>query len=156
MDRLYGGTAKRAVTLDENGCQHYWLLLEPQKGLEGQKEEIIIPPRPYFSAIAVIRIRCADCGQEYLLFDSRLHGYDGMTGEHSPQEMCYEPHFKLKCKDAVALQLKIENDESYEEFKENTDLGFTEAQYSDAFGWIVIYKVDEKGKKTKIFELETA
>ena len=85
---------------------------------------------------------------------NRLHGYDGMTGEETKEALEYEPHFKRKCKDTVSLYIKIENDESFEEFQE--DLGFTEEQYSDAFSWITVYKVNELGKKTQIFDWECA
>lgn len=33
---------------------------------------------------------------------------------------------------------------------------FRKEQNSNAFGWIVVCEVDEKGKKTKIFENATA
>ena len=104
----------------------------------------------------MIKVSCTACGKEHLLFDSRIHGYDGMTGEHTQEVLDYKPHFKLKCKNAVSLEMKVENDESHEAFKENTAIGFTKEQYSDAFGWMVIYKTDEKGKKSKIIDTETA
>ena len=154
--QIYCSNYARTTTKDEDGKVHYWRLYEPSKGLEGKHEEIIVPERPVFSGIAVIKIKCADCGREYVIFDSRIHGYDGMTGEEDKEAMGYVPHFKLKCKEAVSLSIKIENDESFDEFQENTDLGFTEEQYSDAFGWILVYKVDENGKKVKIFDWETA
>ena len=143
-------------TRDEDGTLHHWKLYEPSKGLKGKHEEILLPDRPYFSGIVVIKIKCADCGKEYLLFDSRIHGYDGMTSEETKETMEYEPHFRLKCKNIVSLELKVENNESFEEFNEDCDLGFTQEQYSNSFSWIWIYKIDEKGKKTKIFDYETA
>lgn len=142
-------------TRDENGTLHHWILYEPRKGLKGKHEEVFVPECPYFSGIVVIKTKCLKCGKEYLIFDSRIHGYDGMTGEKDQATMEYEPHFKLKCKEAVSLEVKIENDESLEEFRDNTDLGFTEEQYSDAFSWIIIYQINSNGKRTKIFDLET-
>ncbi|MBR5119527.1 MAG: hypothetical protein IKV02_00885 [Clostridia bacterium] len=146
----------RKITVDENGNKHYWRLFEPLKGLDGAHEEIIVPERPFFSGITVIKVKCTECGKEHVVFDNRLHGYDGMAGEETKETLEYEPHFKRKCKDIVSLYIKIENDESFEEFQENTDLGFSEEQYSDAFSWITIYKVNEFGKKAKIFDWESA
>jgi len=143
-------------TRDEDGTLHHWKLYEPNKGLKGKHEEVFVPDRPYFSGITVIKIKCSECGEEHFIFDSRIHGYDGMTGEKDQATMEYEPHFKLKCKDAVSLEIKVENDESFEVFQENTNLGFTEEQYSDAFSWIMIYRVNDNGKKTKIFDWESA
>ncbi len=156
MWEIYVSDKPRKRTVDEDGKVHYWRLFEPLKGLEGAHEELIVPDCPFFLMIKVIKIKCVDCEKEHLVFDNRIHGYDGMTGEHTQETLEYNPHFKLKCKDIVSLQIKIENDESFEEFQKNTDLGFTEDQYSDSFSWIVIYKIDKKGKKTKIFDCETA
>ena len=142
--------ALKAITRDEDGNSHYWRLYEPHKGLDGKREEMVVPARPFFCGIVAIKIKCADCGKEYLLFDSRIHGYDGMTGKESPETMRYEPHFKLKCREAVSLSVKVENDESFEEFRENGEIGFSEEQYSDAFTWIWIYKTDKNGKKTPV------
>ena len=58
--------------------------------------------------------------------------------------------------DVIALQVKVENDASLEEFNENTGLDFSEEQYSNAFSWITIYKLNDKGKATIIFDEETA
>lgn len=149
LTEIYCSNSPRITTKDENGKIHYW------KALEDSKEEIIIPEKPYFSGITVIKAKCADCGKEHLIFDSRIHGYDGITSEETKEAMDYEPHFRSKCKGFVSLSLKIENSESFEEFSEDFDLGFNEEQYSNAFSWIMIYKTDEKGKKTKIFDYET-
>ncbi len=156
LTEIYSRNRPTATTWDENGKRHHWRLLEPKKGLNGAREEIIVPERPFFSGIVVIKIKCADCGKEHLLFDSRIYGYDGMTSEETEETMEYEPHFRLKCENIVSLELKVENNESFEEFDEDCDLGFTQEQYSDSFSWIWIYKIDEKGKKTKILDYETA
>ena len=68
------------MTRDENGSCHYWRLLEPQKGSEGTREEILVPRCPFFAGITVVKALCASCSKEHVVFDSRIHGYDGMTG----------------------------------------------------------------------------
>ena len=154
--RLLASAGAATCTRDEDGTFHHWKLYEPEKGLNGKREEVFIPDPPYFSGIEVIKAKCLNCEKEHVIFDSRIHGYDAMTGEKDRKTMEYEPHFKLKCKEAVSLEVKIENDESLEEFKDNTALNFTEEQYSDAFGWIAVYRINSNGKKAKIFDSETA
>ncbi len=160
LELLYGNKRPRGSTVefikDDDGTLHRWILYEPELGWEGRCEEIFVPPLPYFSLITVIKIKCTECDKEHIVFDSRSHGYDGMTSEHNKEALEYKPNFRLKCKTPVSISVKIENDESLEEFKKNTNLDFTEEQYSNSFSWIIIYKIDEKGKKTKIFDWETA
>lgn len=79
-----------------------------------------------------------------------------MTVERDKEKADYVPHFRIKCREAVSLAVKVENDESLEVFKENTGLDFTEDQYSDSFSWMAVYKFNDNGKKTKIFDFETA
>ncbi len=153
---IYGRKTPMKMTRDDDGNVHYWKLYEPFKGLDGAHEEIIVPEQPYFSGVMVIKIKCSVCGKEHIIFDNRLHGYDGMISEETKETMEYEPHFRAKCKDIVSLAIKVENNESFEEFNEDCDLGFTPEQYSNAFSWLVIYKIDQKGKKTKILDLECA
>jgi hypothetical protein len=157
LGSIFDRSIPSTLTRDEDGKCHYWRLYEPEKGLEGRHEKIIIPPCPFFSGIWVWKIICDECGQEFILFDNRFHGYDGVFNEGATKEtLSYQPTFRRKCKDSVSLSVKVENDDSYEEFCENCGDECTEEQYADAFSWIVVYKIDEKGKKTKIFESETA
>ena len=106
--------------------------------------------------IAVVKIKCQHCGAEHLVFDSRYHGYDGITGNHTEEKVLYQPHFRSKGTEAVGIEIKIENDPSIESFQENTGLSFAEEQYSEAFSWIKIYAVKQNGKKHVILDYETA
>jgi hypothetical protein len=56
----------------------------------------------------------------------------------------------------MRIALKLEHDESLEEFRESTGTEATYEAYADAFTWIWIYAIDQKGKKKRIFESETA
>ena len=122
------------ITHDEDGNPHYWKFYEPFKGFNGRHEEIIVPPAPFFSGIWVWKIVCNECGQEFVLFDNRIHGYDGVFNEGATEEtLSYQPTFRRKCKDSVSLSVKVENDDSYEEFCENCGDDCTEEQYANAF-----------------------
>lgn len=143
------------MTINEDGTRHYWKLYTPL-GLNGPKKEVFIPEIPSFLGISVVKVQCFLCGKEHILFDNRYHGYDGVTGVKIRKKLDYLPHFKHKCRTAVTIEIKVENDLSLPEFQENTGLEYDEAQYSNAFGWIAIYSVNSVGKRRKIFEAETA
>lgn len=151
---LYGrdGYGSR-MTVDENGTRHLWKLLN-RDGSE--KEEVFLPPKPFYAGVTVIKVKCASCGQEHILFNSRIHGYDGMTSEKEPDVLAYQPLFKQKGRQSSRIIIKIKNDPSYEEFNSQPGLAFDEQQYSNSFSWIVIYGIDGGGKKKKLFDCETA
>ena len=154
LDYLLSGCWGTTCTYNENGKLHRWKLLTPA-GLDGPKEEVFISEQPFFAMIAVVKIKCQHCGAEHLVFDSRYHGYDGITGNHTEEKVLYQPHFRSKGTEAVGIEIKIENDPSIESFQENTGLSFAEEQYSEAFSWIKIYAVKQNGKKHVILDYET-
>lgn len=104
----------------------------------------------------VIKAKCETCGTEHTVFDSRCHGYDALTDEKRPREIEYHPRMKQKGKNALRIALKITNDASLDEFMENTGELYDEEFYSNAFGSIAIYVIDDNGKKKRIFAAETA
>ena len=155
LEYLWGSKSAYGTTgswYDEQGRHHTWRLLSPE-GRNGPKEDGIIPSKPFFSGITRITVKCADCGAEYVLFDSRQHGYDGVTGDHTAEELAYIPTMKQRRGGAISIQVKIENDETAESFAECTNAD--QSHYSNAYSWIIVYKIKD-GKKTKLFELETA
>ena len=142
-------------TKDDDGTLHHWKLFS-HAGLNGPKEEVFIPEHPFYAGITAIKIKCTLCGEEHLIFDNRYHGYDGMTSTHTEEALNYQPQFRPKCRSAVGIEIKVENDPSLDKFEENAGLRLTETQYSNAFSWIKIYAVNPNGKKRVIFEYETA
>lgn len=144
-----------ACTRDEDGTLHYWKLYTPL-GLKGPKKEVFIPEAPPFAFIEAIKILCSSCGKEYLLFDNRIHGYDGLFSENQAEKLAYHLSFREKCQTAVTISVKIENDLTLEEFRENSGLDADEVAYSNGFGRIGIYVTNSKGKTKKLFDYETA
>ncbi len=143
-------------TVDENGVGHHWIF--PTDDLNGPKEEVFIPEKPVCAAMFAAKVRCAECGREYLIFDSSLHGYSGKYGEHSEEELRYEPHYKTVSRNSdlpVEIIVGLEYDESLEAFKEATGVDASYDDYADSFTWINIYSVNDKGNKRKVFEMET-
>lgn len=99
---------------------------------------------------------CVECKKEYVLFDNRYHGYDGKTAECDEATRSYVPHFKQKMRQPSALEIKIENDRSLDEFNHNSGLNYDMDDYSESFSWFVLYAIDSANKRRKIMEYETA
>lgn len=155
LDQSFSGCWATTCTRDPDGTIHYWKLLTPL-GLMGPKEEVFIPEAPPFAFIEVVKLVCDSCAQEYVLFDNRIHGYDGATSEDQGEKRNYQPAFKKKCRTPVAVKVKIENDLTLEEFCANSGIDADEVTYSNGFGWIGIYVTNADGKTKKLLEYETA
>ena len=144
----------RKYTIDENKIVHYW------HSENGVWVEDNYPERPFFAGIEVFRVTCAACGHEITVFDSRYHGYDALyCDELTPEGKAYEPTFRptgSRDSSPMRIALKLEHDESLEEFRENVGAEATPEKYADAFTWIWIYGIGENGKRKKLFESETA
>lgn len=144
----------RKVTRDENGTAHHW------HTEDGEWVKDNYPEQPFFAGIEVFRVTCASCGREITVFDSRYHGYDALyCDELTPEAKAYEPSFRStgnRDGSPMRITVKLEHDESLEEFRENVGDEATYEEYADAFTWIWVYATDQKGKKKKVFEFETA
>lgn len=154
LSKAFKGSWTYTMETDEEGVMHYWRLYTPLE-MYGPKKEVFPPEKPPFADVNVIKVQCAHCGKEYVLFDSRHHGYDAVTVDNSDIS-AYVPFFKQKNRSPVRVVIKVINDSSLEEFIENTGEDCNEDFYSNAFGAISIYTVNCDGKKRKIFDAETA
>ena len=140
---------------DENGVSYLY-------GMKGLFGEEILEKFEYkqLDSTEIVKVKCAKCGNEYVLFDSRFHGYDATI----PERECkydgvvydFAPIVWKKDKDGLATFIvKIQNDDRLDDFIENayeTD----EETYSNSFGWITIKAVNIKTKAKKtIIDIET-
>lgn len=153
MDELCSGGFGAMCTRDDDGTIHYWKLTSPFA-----KKEVIAPEKPAFAGIVSMQAECICCGKVHAIFDNRIHGYDGVFCNEG-ENLTYQPHYqKRTTRDGLPRKIEIvtENDETLEEFRENTDIDCDETAYSNAFGWISIYAIDAKGKKSKILDFETS
>ena len=140
---------------NENGVPY----LYGMKGLFG--EEILEKFEcKQLDSTEIVKVKCAECGKEYILFDSRFHGYDATIHEreckYDGAVYDFAPIVWKKDKDGLAtFTVKIQNDDSLEDFIENayeTD----EETYSNSFGWIIIKAVNIKTKAKKVLlDMET-
>lgn len=142
---------------DENGVTHYYVQRNYPNNLTW--EEIERPPCPVFWAVTVIKGKCASCGKEYVLFDSRFHGRDAIYYNNiSREEREYSPTMKQiqnRSKTEVKLQIKLQNALSYSEFLQYFDSDSSEENYADSFSHISIYSIGENGKKRAVFKMQT-
>ena len=135
---------------DENGISY----LYGMKGLFGEK---ILEKFEYkqLDSTEIVKVKCAECSKEYVLFDSRFHGYDATIPERESKydSVVYDftPIIWKKDKDGLAtFTIKIQNDDGLEDFIENayeTD----EETYSNSFGWIMIKATKTTKQKQKRF-----
>ena len=153
LDYSITGGCFSSCTKDENGVLHHWVYLTHSRN--GPKEEVIIPPKPICACIKVIKVKCSECGNEYVIYDSRTSWYDGVFSTNSA-EKAYNPHFKLKKRRdglPVEICISVEHTETFEEFQNIISCEYS--KYTDAFLWIVIYSIDDNNKKRKLYEFET-
>lgn len=157
LDYSITGGCSSFCTKDEDGKIHHWINLT--HNINGPKEEVFIPPAPICAHIHSIKIKCSECGKEYIIYDNRYHGYNGkFCNEANNEEKNYIPHYKQKKRRdnmPVQIRIEVEHDSSIEEFRKNTDIVCTFEDYTESFTWLVIYTIDNQGKKRKIIDLET-
>lgn len=152
-EKVYRGSYASMCTRDTDGKLHHWKLVVP-----GIKVEVFPPESLPFSTVISWRARCGVCGTEYLVFDSRIHGYGGVFCTEEAN-MDYVPRYvqrTFRDKAPRRIEITTENDATLEAFRENTGIECAYETYSNAFGWIAIQAVDENGKKTKLLDHETA
>ena len=140
---------------DENGVSY----LYGMKGLFGEEMLAKFAYKP-LDATKIVMVKCAVCGKEYVLFDSRFHGYDAVISERESKyddlEYPFEPVKWRGDKDGIStITVKIQSDDSLEDFVENAYKTDGET-YSNSFGWITIKAVNIKTKAKKVLlDMET-
>jgi len=108
-----------------------------------------------------IKIKCDKCGQEHIIFDNKKHGYDafvdGVKDDDDLPEFA-QIEFRSSTKNLVKVIIRIDDDQTYDDFLDVFDEAPTFEQYTNAFSDITIYGliIDLDNKKTTIHEEETA
>ena len=140
--------------IDENGKYHYY------KIKFDVREEVFVPEMPPFALTEAYKAACGECGREFIVFDNRFYGYDAvLASEGMNLDFEYKPTYvQKKFKDGKPRRIffQIENFDTLEEFCEDMEEEYDEVTFSNSFSRIWVYTIDENGKKTKLFEYETA
>jgi ribosomal protein L33 len=117
---------------------------------------------PRYFDTNIIKLVCNNCGKEHIIFDNRIHGYDAYVEKRN--NVSYEgiefkqKTFKGSNNNLVAIEIKIDNDITFEEFCDQEGKEVTTEEYTNAFSNIIIYGniIDLNNKRVTIFSEETA
>ena len=163
-------------TEDEENKKRYEELLKKYKGMaysdkEGNfwfcsksflgigKKKIKLTRKEFEELISyerkVFKAKCINCGQEYILFDSQLNGYDAVVDLVEKNDaISTELFFKRFEKDSMICEITIRNTVGYEEFMQEFKGKGSFELYTNAFADIKIAVIKD-GKKKTIFTAET-
>lgn len=149
-----------AFRSDENGFYETGLAL-----IENGKKQIHVgkfyyKDKPDSIVDNVIKIKCAECREEFVLFDNSRYGYDGKICRNEEKADIISMKFKQvkrKISHDFTYEVKvgIENEPTFEAFKNASGSEYTAEEYSDGFSWISIY-IAANGSTVKIYDEETA
>lgn len=105
----------------------------------------------------IVKVKCAKCNKEHILFDNYKHGYDAIINniEDNYLNLDSSVKFKLSYSQPIKVYLQIYQDISYDEFQQEFEnLNFE--TYLCSFSNIDIYGLNTKLRKIKICSEETA
>jgi len=105
----------------------------------------------------IIKIKCEKCGQEYIIFDNYLNGYDSVVKQQRNDFLCQEAvvEYKKIHSQSLEIYVMIYQDTSYDEFISEFEY-LDHDDYLNSFSNIDIYGKSLKSKKIKICSEETA
>lgn len=103
----------------------------------------------------IVKIRCVNCAKEYILFDSREYGYDGVVDFlKNPQGADRSKAEYKNVTGPAECAIEIRNTFPYSEFEEEFGREGNYAMYTNAYSDIKIMAITAEKKKT-IFSAET-
>lgn len=138
---------------DKAGNFRYYKLLFPFF-----KKEVKVPEAPIFASVECWQAECCRCGKKHVLFDNRIHGYDGIFCRQE-ETLAYEPHFKklrLQHGEPMKLEMEVAHDPTPAQIRQEIGELVDDVTCSNAFGWICVRRVDEKGRRRIVLDYETA
>lgn len=102
----------------------------------------------------IIKVKCSECGKEYIIYDSRENGYDAMVDSLENNKITDLPVQYIKFLDKEqSIKIKITNDLAYQEFVDEFQNASLQ-DFSNAFSEISIY-ITNNNKRKCIFTAET-
>ena len=96
--------------------------------------------------------------KKHVLFDNRIHGYDGVFCRQE-ETLAYKPHFKklrLQNGEPMKLEMEVAHDPAPTQIRQEIGELVDDATCSNAFGWICVRRVDEKDRRRIVLDYETA
>lgn len=119
------------------------------------KRKYKLPKSEIPRCIEIIKAKCSSCNEEYVIFDNKKYGYDGVVEPEIYDCARYDYELIESTPKPSHISFKVTYNLNFSEFLENAGDDFTCEQYSNAFSDLNIYKVSD-GKKTRIYYYETA
>lgn len=110
---------------------------------------------PEIDRTRILKIKCSECGKQFILFDSRYHGYDAISEKERLQIKSDKEYIFSWGRTSGEVKVKINNDLTLTEFLEEFKTSCVSKDYPNAFTNIIVYHIIN-GKKKKVFEEETA
>lgn len=109
---------------------------------------------PSYWDVQCMRVICAACSKAHVVFDSRLHGYEGWAAEWPEATMSWQPRWKRTTQNAGSVTVLVEN-RDFEVFLEENPTLMPE-DCSDLYENISIRYKTTDGKAREVFSRETA
>ena len=113
-----------------------------------------MPHAPGYWDVQCIRVICAACQAAKLVFDSRMHGYEGWAAEWPAETMDWQPHWRSAAREAGLVTVCVENRDFDVFLEENPEL--TPETCSDLYESISIRFTADDGKSREVLFRETA
>lgn len=104
--------------------------------------------------VHIIKVKCAKCGKEKVIFDNRYYGYNAIVSNKQIFSFEKEYQYDLIDKNLMEVEITIRNDLTYDEYCEEVEKNLAN-EYAHAFSGIEIYGIIN-GVKKRFFEEETA
>ena len=140
---------------DKDG--NFWMCSKSFLGIG--KKKIKLTKQQYNDFMAetrdIVKVRCVNCGKEYILFDSSEYGYDGVVD--FLENPLVADRSKIDYKNVISsaeCAIEIRNTCPYSEFEEGFGKDGNYAMYTNAYSDIKIMAITAEKKKT-IFSAET-
>lgn len=113
-----------------------------------------MPQAPGYWDVQCIRVICDACGAVHVVFDSRLHGYEGWAASWPEETMAWQPRWRSAARNPALVTVYVENRDFDVFLKENPEL--TPEDCSDLYENISIKVRKNDGRSREILSRETA
>ena len=113
-----------------------------------------MPQAPCWWDVQCIRVICEACQMTHVVFDSRLHGYEGWAAEWPEDTMAWQPRWRSADRSVGAVTVCVENRDFDAFLEDNPEL--TPEDCSDLYENISIRIQSDNGKSREVFSRETA
>jgi len=112
-----------------------------------------MPPAPCWWDVQCIRVICAACRAEHLVFDSRLHGFDAWAAEWPADTMAWQPHWRCVIREG-AVTVTVRPRDPALLMEENPELAPEDC--ANLYESISIRYITNDGHSREILSRETA